>query len=157
MLAELRAMVSLNRGTRTSLLVQCLRLHALNAWGMGLIPRGGRSHIPHVLSRFSRVRLFAPLWAVAHQAPLFMGFSRQEYWSEVSCPPPGDLLHPGMESVSLKSPALAGGFFTTSTSWETLRRWPKKKKRKEIGEHIRGASLDWAVRENLVEKSALSL
>ena len=155
MLSELRAMVSLNRGTRTSLLVHCLRLHALNAWGMGLIPSGGRSHMPHVLSRFSRVQLFATLWAVAHQAPLFMGFSRQEYWSRVSCPPPGDLLHPGMESVSLKSPALAGGFFTTCASWETLWRWPKK--RKEIGEHIRGASLDWTVRENVVEKSALSL
>ena len=155
MLAELRAMVSLNRGTRTSLLVHCLRLHALNAWGMGLIPSGGRSHMPHVLSRFSRIWLFATLWAVAHQAPLFMGFSRQEYWSRVSCPPPGDLLHSGMESVSLKSPALAGGFSTTSASWETLWRWPKK--RKEIGEHIRGASLDWTVGENLVEKSALSL
>ena len=46
-----------------------------------------------------------------------MGFSKQEYWSELPCPPPGDLSEPGIKSVSLKSPALAGGFFTTS-AWE---------------------------------------
>ena len=39
-------------------------------------------------------------WPVAHQAPLFMGFSRQEYWSELPCPPPGDLPKPGIESRS---------------------------------------------------------
>ena len=43
-----------------------------------------------MLSRFSRVRLFVTLWTVAHQAPLSMGFSRQEYWSGLPCPPPGD-------------------------------------------------------------------
>jgi len=42
-----------------------------------------------------------------------MGFSRQEYWSGLLCPPPGDLPHPGIEPRSLMSPALAGGFFTT--------------------------------------------
>ena len=46
-----------------------------------------------------------------------MGFSRQEYWSGLSCPPPGDLPDPGIELVSLKSHALAGGSFTTSTTW----------------------------------------
>ena len=46
----------------------------------------------HVLSPFSRVRLFATPWTVAHQAPLSMGFSRQEYWSEWPLPSPGDLL-----------------------------------------------------------------
>ena len=45
----------------------------------------------HVLSRFSTIRLFATPWTVVHQAPLSMGFSRQEYWSGLSCPPPGDL------------------------------------------------------------------
>ena len=89
------------------------------------------------------------------QAPLFMGFSRQEYWSGLPCPPPGDLPEPGIQAVCLMSPALAclfsrgssqprdraqvshseagfftvwatgkppglaGGFFTTSTTWET--------------------------------------
>jgi len=45
------------------------------------------------------------------------GFSRQEYWSELPCPPPGDL-DPGIKSTPLVSPALAGGFFTTSNTWE---------------------------------------
>ena len=54
------------------------------------------------------------LWTVARQAPLSMGFSRQEYWSGLPCPPPGDLPDPGIEPASLKSPALAGVFFTTS-------------------------------------------
>ena len=47
-----------------------------------------------------------------------MGFSRQEYWSELPCPSPGDLPDPGIEPGSHTSPALAGGFFTTSTTWE---------------------------------------
>ena len=47
-----------------------------------------------------------------------MGFSRQEYWSGLPCPPPGDLPDPGIEPVSLLSPALAGGFFTISATWE---------------------------------------
>ena len=71
-----------------------------------------------MLSRFSRVWLFATLWAVAHQAPPSMGFSRQEYWSGLPCPPPGDLPNPGIEPMSLMSPALASGFFTTSATWE---------------------------------------
>ena len=50
-------------------------------------------------------------------APLSMGFSRQEYWSGLPCPPPGDLPHPGIELMSLKSHELAGRFFT-STTWE---------------------------------------
>ena len=47
-----------------------------------------------------------------------MGVSRQEYWSGLPCPPPGDLPNPGIELASLMSPALAGGFFTTSATWE---------------------------------------
>ena len=63
-----------------------------------------------VLSLFSCVRLFATLWTVAFQAPLSMGFSRQEYWRGLPCPSPGDLPNPGTETESLKSPVLAGGF-----------------------------------------------
>ena len=48
---------------------------------------------------------------VAHQAPLSMGCSRQEFCSGLPCPPPGDLPHPGIEPASLMSPALAGRFF----------------------------------------------
>ena len=57
------------------------------------------------------VWLFATPWTVGRQAPLSMGFSRQEYWSGLSCPPPEDLPDPGVETASLASPTLAGGFF----------------------------------------------
>ena len=57
-------------------------------------------------------------WTVACQAPLSTEFSRQEYWSGLPFPPPGDLPDPGIKSTSLVSPALAGGFFTTSTIGE---------------------------------------
>ena len=64
------------------------------------------------------VRLCVTLWTEACQASLSMGFSRQEYWSELLCPPPGDLPNPGIEPMSLMSPALAGRIFTTSATWE---------------------------------------
>ena len=56
----------------------------------------------------------------ALQVPLSMGFSRQEFWSEWPCPPPGELLNPGTEPASLMSPALAGGFCTTSANVGSL-------------------------------------
>ena len=59
-----------------------------------------------------------PQWTVAHQAPLSMEFSRQEYWSGLPFPPPGDLPDQEIKPVSLTSPALAEGFFTTSATWE---------------------------------------
>jgi len=52
-------------------------------------------------------------WTVAGQAPLFIGFSRQEYWNQFPFPPSGDLPNPGVEPKSLESPVLAGRFFTT--------------------------------------------
>ena len=64
----------------------------------------------YVLSHFCHVQLFATLWTAAHQAPLAMGFSRQEYWSGLPFPPPGDLPDPGIEPASLMSSTLAGGF-----------------------------------------------
>ena len=63
-----------------------------------------------MLSRFSCVLLFVTLRAVACQAALSMVFSRQEYWSGLPFPPPGDLPHRGIKPVS---PALIGGYFTT--------------------------------------------
>ena len=71
-----------------------------------------------MLSRFSCVPLFATLWTVARQAPLSMGFSRQEYWSGLPCLPPGHLPNPGIKPTSLTFPALAGGFFNTSATLE---------------------------------------
>ena len=61
---------------------------------------------------------FATPWTVALQTPLSLGFSRQEYCSGLPFPPPGDLPDPGMEPMSLASPALSDGVFTTSTTWE---------------------------------------
>ena len=71
-----------------------------------------------VLSRISRVELFVTPWTVAHQVPLSMGFSRQEYWSRLPFPPSGDLPDLGIEPESLTNPALAGRSFTTSATWE---------------------------------------
>ena len=67
-----------------------------------------------LLSRFSHVQLFETPWIVARQAPLSMGFSKQEYWSGLTFPPPGSLPNPGIEPVVLKSPSLEGRFFMTS-------------------------------------------
>ena len=61
----------------------------------------------------SHVPLFATLWTVAPQAPLSMGFSKQEYWRGLLFPTPGDIPDSGIKHKSLASPALAGGFFTT--------------------------------------------
>ena len=60
----------------------------------------------HILSHFSQVQLFATPWTIAHQAPLSMGFSRQEYRSGLPCPPQGDLLNPGIKPMSPAAPAL---------------------------------------------------
>ena len=70
------------------------------------------------LSCFSHVQLFTTLWTVAHQAPLSMGFSRQESWNGLPSPPPGDLPNPGIRPTFLKSPALPVRFFTASATWE---------------------------------------
>ena len=61
----------------------------------------------------SCVWLFVTSWTITHQAPLSMEFSRQEYWSRLPSPPPGDVSEPGIKSVSPQSPALVGRFFTT--------------------------------------------
>ena len=67
-----------------------------------------------VLSHFSHIQLCAALWTC--QAPRTMGFSKQEYWSGLKCPPLENLPDPGIETKSFTSSALAGGFFTPSTT-----------------------------------------
>ena len=62
---------------------------------------------------FSCVRLFVTPWTAAPQAPLSMEFSREEYWSGLTFPTPGDLPSPGIKPAAPVSPSLAGGFFTT--------------------------------------------
>ena len=65
-----------------------------------------------MLSCLSHVQLFTTLWTIVHQALLFIGFSRQEYWSGLPCLPPGDLPDPGIEPIPYAALALQG-FFTT--------------------------------------------
>ena len=76
--------------------------------------------IVHACSVTSVMSESAIPWTVALWSPLSMGFSRQEYWRGFPCPPPRALLDPGIESMSLSSPALANMFFITSTIWKVL-------------------------------------
>ena len=71
-----------------------------------------------MLSCFSHVQLFVIVWTIARQALPSMRFSREEYWSELPCPPPGNLPNPEIEPTPFMFPSLAGSFFTTSTTWE---------------------------------------
>ena len=89
-----------------------------------------------MLSCFSRVQLFVTLWTVAHQAPLSMGFSRQEYWSGLPWRPSGDLPDPEIKPTSLGSPILVGhGIQDLSSStrdgtwvpWHSMRQKDYKK------------------------------
>ena len=102
---------------------QCYLQNTARIWGKG----GGINweiridiYTVHVcmLICFIHVQLFSIPWTVTPQAPLPIGFSRQEYWKGLLCPPPGDLLNPRTKPVSLTSPALAGKFFTTGATWE---------------------------------------
>ena len=72
----------------------------------------------YVLSRFSCVQLSATQWTLAHQTPLSIRFSSQEYWSGLPFSFPGNLPNPGIEPMSLRSSTLAGRFFTISATWE---------------------------------------
>ena len=72
----------------------------------------------------SHLWLFATPWTVTRQAPLSMGVSKQEYWSGLTFPTPGDLPDPGIEPESLTSPSLVGRSFTTSTTWKA-RNWAR--------------------------------
>ena len=67
-----------------------------------------------IVCMLSYVQLFVTPWTAAHQAPLSMELSRQEYWSGLPCPSPGDLSNPGIKPAVPVSPALAGGFFFTT-------------------------------------------
>ena len=71
----------------------------------------------------SPVRLIVTLWIIAHQVPLSIGFFRQEYWSGLLFPSPGDLHNPGIEPASFVCLTLAGKLFTTRTTWEDQHVW----------------------------------
>ena len=66
------------------------------------------------------ILLSATPWSVVHQAPLSMGFSRQEHWGGLPFPSPGPLPDPGIEPTSPESPVLTGRFITSSATWEAL-------------------------------------
>ena len=70
----------------------------------------------YMLNRFSHTQLFVILYENSLSGSSVHGTPRQEYWNGLPCLPPGDLPNPGMELVSLKSPVLTGGFFTTSAA-----------------------------------------
>ena len=93
----------------------------VSSWGLREINMSGTCSLFPVW----RPLTFLPVTLSAHQAPLPMGSSRQECWSGLPDPPPGDLPDPEIKLASFMSPALAGGFFTTSTTWEAQRadRW----------------------------------
>ena len=82
-----------------------LSLYSLCAWMLGVL---------------SWVPLFTTPWTAARQAPLSMGFSRQEYWSGLPCPPPEDHPNPGIEPMPPAAPALQGGFFAEEPLWKPL-------------------------------------
>ena len=71
-----------------------------------------------VLSHFSHAQLFETPWTVVCQAPLSMGILQAKYWSGLQCPPPGGLLDPGIKTMFLMSPVLAGKIFATCATWE---------------------------------------
>ena len=93
----------------------------------------------YMLSHFNHVQLFVAPWTVAHQPSLSMRFSRKEYWSGLPCPPPGDLLNPGMESTSFMSPALAGvSIYVESRKIVQMNLFAKKKQRHRCREQMYG-------------------
>ena len=96
-------------GTR----VPCLISPALGGGSLSLAPP---VEVKWKWKSLSRVQLFATPWTAAHQAPLSMRFSRQGYWSGLPFPSPGDLPNPGMETVSLTSPASADESLQVGTS-----------------------------------------
>ena len=91
-----------------------------------------------MLSSFSCVWLFVTLWTVAGQAPLSIGFSMQEYWSGLLCPPPGNLPNPEIKPASIKSSVLAGGFFTTSVKKVHIKKSLKEKKKTRVRQTLIG-------------------
>ena len=101
------------------------------------------------------VLLFATLWTVAHQAPLSTGFFRQEYCSDMPCPPPGDLPDSGIKPTSFMSPALAGRFFTTSTTWEACYLAISQYKIKSSEEKKKEWNMPLSVKMHLIPKILL--
>ena len=114
-----------------------LSITMLCFWGSGQENNGSGN--ARMLSRFNHVQLLATQWTVGRQAPLSMGFSRQEYWSGLPFPAPGDLPNQGIKLLSLTSPwlALAGRFFTTSATWTVAEQQSRETSSGSSGGHSR--------------------
>ena len=108
-----------------------LKCSSLPLWPTSSTPMSTASAFTHTVmpmclsaELLSHVQVSATPWTVACQAPpLSMGFSRQGYWSGLPFPSPGELPDPGIKPESLTSSALAGRFFTTSTTWNNTNPW----------------------------------
>ena len=114
------SLINLNRDSVASTNKMEVKGSQWSGWGGNLsvsIPCNLKVPVCCVLNHFTHIQLFVTLWTIACQTLLSMGFSRQEYWSGLSFLSPGDLPDPGIEPLSLMSPALAGRFFTTSATW----------------------------------------
>ena len=92
----------------------------IQATNLPLAPASILPDLKVKVKSLSRVRLFATSWTVAHQAPPPMGFSRQEYWSGLPFPSPGDLPHPGIE---LRSPTLQADALTSEPNGSPYLIW----------------------------------
>ena len=97
-------------------------------------------HMSRIQKSLSRVRLFATPWSVVHQAPLSMGFSRQEYWSGLPFPSPGDLPNPG---ITPRSPTLQADALTSEPPGKPLeyRSYPEKRSEKNAFMFIWGLNM----------------
>ena len=100
---------------------------------------------------------FATPWTVAHQAPLSMEFSRQEYWSGLAFPPPEDLPYPGIKPTST---ALAGGFFIVEPpgkpQWSHYLEPKKKTKKKHQNPHKFNAEFKTGIQQNVIPGTYLN-
>ena len=100
-----------------------LPLLCLLHWQVGPLPLAPPGKVKVKVKSLSRLRLFATLRTVAHQAPPSMGFSRQEYWSGLPFPSPGDLPDPGIEPRSPALQADTSNLWATREAWKALPNW----------------------------------
>ena len=109
-----------------------------------------------VLSHSVMFQLFATPWTVACQTPLSMEFFRQEYWSRLPFPPPGDLPDPGIEPWSPESPSLASEFFTTEPLGSPTYHMPPSKYIRNTYTERKDKSDIWEWKTSIAESNTTS-
>ena len=126
----------------------CFMQRVNNGKSMCILSLGPTSgYITHILVSDS-----VTTWTVAHQASLSMEFSRQEYWSVLPFPSLGDIPSPGMEPVSLASPAMAGRFFTTAPPGKP-HKWRYYVNNKHITSHFKPTNIQCSINSVLKAKA----